>query len=452
VLQQNSDNTVPGIVFDVGSGISEAEQQEILEEIEQRVRQDQQSLVEEKNPVKAKKRGLLFPLLVNAAGLLLLGIGLAAIFLTFQNNDATQIRRGTALYNSAERALIREIRRETAQELESKEQEIDQILNKLAGVDTELQDLYSSNQELTAEQKAVEADLQRLQEEYRSNLSSLQDDRSRILEASRAREASLRAQFDERASELTAQATESREALSSARLELERLSTDQEKGAAIEAQLSGLYTRSASYINAGRLGEAAASLNSMREFINTPAFQGVRSIQPRRGFYLSSISTLEGLIGVAEKLAAAVAAAGGQADPGYEKTIAELEERNAALEEQVAASGTAGSGLNRQLNELQGLITSLQGQVSEQAANLATQAQNLEAQQRSNAALESRNTEMTTQNSNLTRQIADLNSTLTERNTAIETLTAQNAEQAASIQNLNTQLATIRQILQGDQQ
>jgi septal ring factor EnvC (AmiA/AmiB activator) len=226
------------ITFETGAGISEAEQREILEGIEKAVRQDRRSLGGA-SPVKAKKRGLLFPLLVNVAGILLLAAGLV-FFLKFRSGGEIKTRQGPALYNSAERALIQEIRRETTQELKAKEREIGLILDKLTGVDEELRELYSSNQELTAEQKAVEADLQRLQEEYRSSLSSLQDERSQILETSRIREANLRAQFDERANELKAQAEQSREALSSARIELERLSGDQEKGAAVEAQLSGL--------------------------------------------------------------------------------------------------------------------------------------------------------------------------------------------------------------------
>jgi chromosome segregation ATPase len=452
-VNESTTDPAPGIVFDTGSGISEAEQREILAGIEQAVRQDRRGLRDEALPVRAKKQGLLFPVLVNVAALLLLGIGVTVILLIFRGSGETQNRRGAMLYNSAERALIREIRLETAREVESKEQEINQIQSKLAGVDAELQDLYSSNQELTAEQKAVEADLQHLQEEYRTNLTSLQDDRSRILEASRAREANMRAQFDARASELSAQAAESQEALSGVRLELDRLSTDQEKGAVIEAQLSGLYSRAASQINSGQLKEATATLKSMRDFINTPAFQGIRSLQPRRAFYLSSIGTLEGLITLAEKLNDAVAAAGG-AGPiaDYEKTIADLETQNAALQEQVAASGADSTGFGRQLDELRTRISGLQTQaeeqertIADQTAALAEQTRNLEAERNSNTALESRNRE-------LTGEVAELNRTIAERNASIETLTAQNADQAANIQSLNSQLTTIRQVLQGDQQ
>ncbi|MDR1443706.1 MAG: hypothetical protein LBI94_02390 [Treponema sp.] len=471
IIDSVSDNDLnAGIVFDTNSGISETEQRDILAGIENAVRRDRRSLAEIP-PARAKKKGILFPLLVNIAALVLLAAGLAAI-LVFRDAEETQIRGTTALYNSAERVLIREIRRDTALELEAKEREINTILAQLAGVDGELQDLYSSNQELTAEQKAIEANLQRLQEEYRSSLGSLQDDRSRILESSRAREASLRAQFDERAGELAAQAEQSREDLSRAREELERLSSDQEKGAAIEAQLSAMYTGAASAINGNRLKDAAATLNSMRNFINTPSFQGIRTVQPRRAFYLSSITTLEGLINLAESLNSAVEASGGS---GQTTRIARLEEEKAALEEQVAglnqavnASDAEGSGLGRQVGELQNRIGGLQTQTAEQERTLNEQRRTLEERQRNITALTQQAAALNSQVTGLsqtaeerqrnitalTQQAAALNSRITaleqtaaEKDTEIETLRNTNSDQTARIESLTSQLATIRQAL-----
>ncbi|MDR2746078.1 MAG: hypothetical protein LBB77_01405 [Treponema sp.] len=477
---------VDGIVFDTGSGISEAEQRGILEGIENAVRQ--KSLAGLK-PARARKKAL-FPLLVNIIALLLLGAALV-LFITFRGEEDSGARRGIVLYNSTERALIREIRRETARELSAKETEIEEFLAKLAGVDAELRELHSNNQELTAEQKEVEANLRRLQERYTVSISSLEDERSQILEASRAREAGLKAQLDERAAELTAQAERSREALSDAQREIDRLSGDQEKGAAIEAQLSGLYVRAAAAINGGNLREAAATLTAMRDFINTPSFQGIRSIQPRKAFYFSSISTLEGLIALSEKLNTAVAAAG---SGGYERTLAELEERNAALEEQVAglneavtASGVEGSGLGRQVNELQSRISVLQTQSAQQGRTLEEQRKTLEDQRRAaeeqqrrnteldqqlarlrqtseeqrrdNAELTARNSELTSRNTSLDQRLAEatqtgttLRQTVAARDTEIAGLTARNTEQAEQIRSLNTQLAAIRQVLQGEQQ
>jgi chromosome segregation ATPase len=464
---------IDGIVFDTGSGISEAEQRGILEGIEKAVRQNHRSLAGDK-PVRAKKRAV-FPLLVNIAALLLLGAALV-FFTRARGEESTGIRRDAVLYNSTERALIREIRRETSRELEAKEAQIGEFHSKLAGVNAELQELYSNNQELTAEQKVVETNLRHLQEEYTVNISSLEDERSQILESARAREASLKAQLDERAAELAAQAERSREALSSAQREIDRLSSDQEKGAAIEAQLSGLYVKAAAAINAGSLREASATLTAMRDFINTSSFQGIRSIQPRRAFYFSSISTLEGLIALSEKLNSAVAAAGGR---GYEKNLVELEERNAALEEQLAglseamaASDAEGSGLGRQVSELQSRISALQTQSAQQGRTLEEQQrrntelasrnteldrqlarlqQTMEEQQRSNTELAARNTSLDQRLAEANQTGTTLRQTVAARDTEIAALNARSAEQAEQIRSLNTQLAAIRQVLQGEQ-
>ncbi|MDR1636872.1 MAG: hypothetical protein LBR93_05995 [Treponema sp.] len=471
-----------GLVTD--SGISEAEQREIIADIERIALRNRESLSRDKPAAfKAKRRGGLFPLLVNILALFLLA-GAALVLYFLHNRDEAALRLGNRAYNSTEWALIREIRRETARELEEKEGEIVSISSKLAGVDGELRKLHSSNEELTAEQRAVEADLQRLQEEYRASLGSLQDDRSRILEASRTREASLRAQLEAQTQELTAANEQSREALGAARAELDRLSGDQEKGAAIEAHMSGLYADAAAQVNAGRLDAALKTLASMREFINTPSFQAVRSIQARKNFYLTSIATLEGVIAVAEKLSAVVAAS---AAGEFDRTITELEEKNAALAEQVAGLNQAVSGtqssLSRQLAELQNRIRGLQTQTTGQQRSIAekdsaiadlntrnsTLTQQLDTlnrqleglqtqiagQQRSIAEkdsvigdLNTRNNALNQQLTTLNQQLAGLNQTLTERNTTIEGLRRQGAEQTAEIERLNAQLTNIRQTLQ----
>ncbi|MDR0450924.1 MAG: hypothetical protein LBH26_06635 [Treponema sp.] len=460
-----------------GSGISEAEQREIIAGIERISLTNRESLSRDKAaPFKAKRKGGLFPLLVNVFALFLLA-GAALVLYSLHGRDEAALRRGNLGYDSAEWALIREIRRETARELEEKEGEIAFISSQLAGVDEELRNLHSSNEDLTAEQRAAEADLQRLQEEYRSSLDSLQDERSQILEASRAREASLRAQFEAQARELAAANEQSRQALGAARAELERLSGDQEKGAAIEAQMAGLYADAAAQVNAGRLDAALKSLASMREFINTPSFQAVRSVQARKNFYLTSIATLEEVIAAAEKLNAVVASSGAGE---FERTIAELEERNSILEEQVAGLNQAVSGtqssLSRQLTELQNRISGLQTQaagqqrsisekdgsiadlntrnsaLTQQLNSLTQQLSGLQAQaasqQRSISEKDGSIAELNTRNSALTQQVGTLTQTLTDRNTAIEELRRQGTEQTAEIERLNSQLTNIRQTLQ----
>jgi chromosome segregation ATPase len=401
-IQNNSNTENGGIIFDINSGISEPEQREILAGIENITAANQLALAEEKPEFRVKRGGGAFPLIVNIAALLLLAGGVFLLYV-FHNKDEAQIMQGRTVYNSAERVLIQEIRRETARELEEKEREISLIISKLTGVDAELQELYSNNQELNAEQHTVELNLQRLREEYRSNLGSLQTERSRILEASRAREASLRAQLEARIGGLTAAAEQSSADLAAARAEFERLAGDQERAEAIEAQLGAHFTQAAAQIRAGNFDSAAHTFTLMREFLNTPAFQSIRSIQMRKEWYLASIDAIEALASL--QTGGAPVTDTGELDE-LAQTVADLQTQNADLNRTLTAYTSQGSALNRRITEFETTISGLRTEIS--------------TQQR----------------------------TLTERESTITELRTQNADQAARLETLNAQLTNIRQTLQ----
>jgi chromosome segregation ATPase len=483
-----------GFVFDTASGISEEEQREILAGINSMAEKNRRSLSADKAAFPAGKKGSLFPVLVNITAVLILAGGFFLLSL-FQGREEVRVREGAAVYNPAERALIEEIRRETSSQLEAKENEISLMASKLTGVDAELQDLQASvetmmgekeaelrkemgeafdterqrlvdqnlseaaiaermrlfdaeriarmntelatyRQRLDAERAASESNLQKLQEEYRTNLSSLQNERSQILESSRAREASLRAQLEARTRELTAVSEQSQAALSSARSELERLSGEQEKAGIIESQLGGYYAAVNNHIRAGRLEEAAETVRVMREFLNTPAFQSLRSIQARKELYVSAADTLDFMIAEARKNSGpGVSERPGTLEAGeLERALSELQNRNTQLEETVAglnrtiaAYSSQGSGLEQRIAEIQ-----------EESATLRTLNQSFQQQvddrEQTIAALQS--------------QSAGLSQTVAARDSSISALQAENASQAETIENLNSQLVTIRQALQ----
>jgi chromosome segregation ATPase len=482
------------ISFDTGSGISVEEQREILAGINSIAEKNRRSLSGERPLLRARKKGSLFPALVNIAAVLLLGGGVF-ILAAFHGREETRFREGPAAYNPAERTLIEEIRRETNSRLEAKENEISLITSKLTGVDAELQNLQASvetmmgeketelrkemgeafaaerqrlvdqnlseaaiaermrqfdaerigmmntelasyRQRLDAERAASESNLQKLQEEYRTNLSTLQNERSQILEASRAREASLHAQLEARTRELNAVSEQSQAALSSARNELERLSGEQEKAGVIESQLGGYYAAVNNQIRAGRLAEAADTVRVMREFLNTPAFQSLRSIQLRKELYASAADALEMMIDEARKNSGgAVPERPAASDSGeLEKTIAELQSRNALLEENIAGLNRTISAYSSQGSDLGQRIVEIEGSLS--ALRTMNQALEQSVAERDNtiAALQS--------------QSAALSQTVTARESRINALQSENAAQAETIENLNTQLSSIRQALQ----
>jgi DNA repair exonuclease SbcCD ATPase subunit len=418
-----------GIVFDSASGISQDEQREILAAINRVAEKNRQSLSAGAVPAgkgrlfTAKKKGGLFPVLVNAAAVLFLAGGFFLLS-SLHGREDTGVREGNRVYNSAERALIEEIRRETSSKIEAKENEISQISSKLEDVDAELRELYSSNEELTAEQRAAEESLRGLQEEYRSSLATLRDERSQILEEARAREAVLRAQFEERTRELSAAADQSLAALSSARSELERLGGEREKAALVESQLGAYFAAVSDQIRGGGFAEALDTLAAMRVFLDTPAFSGLPSIQTRKDLYTRAINSIEEMTGEVLKREA------GGSPEDAEESLAEALEKNAQLEETiaglnrtVAAFNTQGSDLGRRLGELEESAAALRG------LNAALE-QSAAAKDDAISALEAQN--------------AGLGQTVAAREAAIEELRSQNAAQEEENASLNTQLNSLR--------
>jgi chromosome segregation ATPase len=426
-----------GIIFDSTSGISEDEQREILAEInsitEKNRRllsaQNTQAPIGEKEHIHAKKSGAAFPLIVNIAALLVLAGGIFLLAF-FHGKETLEFQEGTVVYNSAERALIQEIRRETASRIDEKENEISLMTSKLTGIDAELRELHSNNQELTAEQLAAEAELQRLGSEYRRDLSTLQDERSQILEASRAREAGLHAQLEARTRELSAaseQTAQSRAALNSAQGELERLSGEQEKTAVIESQLGAFFSAANGQIRGGQLAEASVTLETAREFLNTPAFRSNRSIQSRASLYNEAITSLEGMITEARKREAAATGTAAPDSDETEKTIADLRAENERLAENIASLNRTVAAYNSQGSDLSRQIAGYEERIA--ALSDANSNQQRAANER-DAAI----TNLESQNSSLTQTVAARDTTI--------------ADQSAQIENLNAQLTSIRQALQ----
>jgi len=127
------------VVFDSSSGIPVEEQKEILAKIngiaEKRRRHLSESAGEEA-VIKAKNNSAFFPLLVNITALVLLCAGAWFIFY-FNGKKDVQVRLGTGTYDSAEKALISEIRKDPAmselEHLSYDQEKADVIEAQLAG-------------------------------------------------------------------------------------------------------------------------------------------------------------------------------------------------------------------------------------------------------------------------------------------------------------------------------
>jgi chromosome segregation ATPase len=261
-------NNKNDIFLDAQSGISIEEQKEILAKINEIGEKNRKSLsvnAQSGKPViAAKKNGSLFPLAVNITAFIILAAG---VFLLISVNGRTdaQARTGNGVYNLAEKALIDEIRKDTAEKIAAKDNKIALITQRLAEIDNELFLFYSGNQNLNAEQRASGEKLLEIQKAYRDELAILQDDRVQILENARLREERIRIQLDERTRDFAVQQRTTGE-LNSAMRELERLTNEQERMLALEALIMSVNSNGSE--NNEGLFELMAKNTELQETIN----------------------------------------------------------------------------------------------------------------------------------------------------------------------------------------
>jgi len=213
-----------------------------------------------------------------------------------------------------------------------------------------------------------------------------------------------------------------------ARGELEQLSREQIQTAAVEAQMAAFFANLSRAVNESNLEEAVRIIRSMRDFLNTPAFQGLRSIQSRKDLYAQAINSFEIIVNELRRTQAALASGIMSLDRSAEAMFLELQEKNAQLERDLAemdralrASNTAGASATQNLTALEGRFTTLQTQ---------------------NNALQDRFTNLQTQNGTLQ---TDLN----RANQRVQSLESNVNRQEAVITNRNDCIEQIQQVIRG---
>ena len=413
------------IILDAASGIPVEEQKEILDKIngiaeKNRIMLSQGAGSQKgknrgKTPViNAKKSGAFFPLAVNIAAVIVLCGCVMFLFLFNVRVDAGA-RTGNAVYNLTEKALVEEIRKDTEEKIAEKDMEISSISSRLQEVGERLLQLQSGSQDLTGEQLAARERFLTLQSSYGEELSVLRDERSRILEDARSREAILHAQFEQRTGELAA----SRQVVSvwtdSAIDELERLSGEQEKIAAIDAYLAGGLASVSVLVQTGQYEQAAGTIENLRLFCNNNSLAAARSFQPKKEIYNQAIESMETIVDEIRKFQAV----NGEGWALFEKN-AQLEETVAEMQKTIDASNAGSSGQARRLAEMEKNISDLRASVS---------------------SLETRVTERDRTISSLNTERATLTQTVTE-------LRSVNEAQEQSIANLRNRLEMVQQALQ----
>jgi len=416
------------VVFDAKSGISIEEQKEILSQINGIAEKNRRSLSQDaglakeggkkrSGPVDAKKTGAFFPLAVNIAAALVL-LGGAFLLVLFNSREDARVRMGTAVLNLTERKVIEDIRRDTAEKIRAKDLEISSMTSRLEEVDAQLALLSSGNQVLSAQQLQTQETLLSTQNIYRAELAVLQDERAQILENSRSQEASLRAQIEQRAVESSADRQSS-----SAAGELERLTDEQEKIAAIEAYLAGGLDAITGMVQNGEYDQAAQTVENLVLFINryslASSFSFASSIWPRVEFYNRMLAFLETVIAASSGKGGAAQSVQVSQDSSSQEQ--ELAAKNAELEKTIASLRSTidslDSGSASQAGRLAGLeesVSTLRAQVSSLETSAAEKDRTISSLTSENAALQSANTTQEQEITSLRNQLAIIRQALQE--------------------------------------
>jgi hypothetical protein len=332
--------------FDPDSGITREEQKEIRAEIEKIATSSRIAVNPEMFTVKAAKRGVLFPILVIAAAIVVLAVGLALFYYLFQR-DETQLSQENTGTITAEGKLLAEVKKESDAKLQAKNQQINDIQGRLAQIDKQRLDLQSNmdakvqqkesdlraamaveldaekarlqkqglsdqdiqkkladleaqknasfNKELDTfktqadgERKQSEAALRDLQTQFNADLAKANTERQQVLSDSKQREADLQAQLATRTSELQAQAAQSQQQLTA-------LTTQKSQEDLVAQQLVGLYSVAQTDITARDYTKALASLQAIGGYINSTDVATLPGMAKRRAvdqFIVDSLTQL----------------------------------------------------------------------------------------------------------------------------------------------------------------
>ncbi|GAB6393343.1 MAG: hypothetical protein MdMp014T_2716 [Treponematales bacterium] len=390
------------------SWMTDEERREINAEIDSLAGASRKAVSEEALNPPAKKSGGGFPLAVNIAAAAALACGVL-ILSAFHTKDEAAVRDSGAALGITERALIQEIRKESAAEVRAKEAEIDGILAKLSAVDAEYQRLQSAlesgaPQDMEQNRRNL-ARLRTLQDEYQNTLSGLRGEKALLLEGARSREASARTRPED--------AGETGGGPAPAREELRRLDGERRRLTAAEAQMEGLYEVIRDGTSAGDFAGAETALQSAAALLDAPVFKTAPSGETTRKAHAAALASLETLLK--------------QADAG---AFLELRTQLAAQEEesreQTGALASRSAGLETRVQQLEAASETQQRTIQERDAAI---------------------TELRGRNTAAGEQLAARDKTITEKDATITALQEANRTLSARVEELQRNIESVRQLI-----
>ena len=339
--------------FDPESGMSRDEQKDIVKEIEKVATRNRIAVTPAVFAVKAVKRGVLFPVLVNLIAVISLAGGLALFYYFFQRGE-TRLARGETGSITAEGKLIEQLKKESEARLLEKNQQISQIQDRLSEIDKQRQDLQAnmdakvraregqlkaslaaeleaerarlqkqglSDQDITkrlsdleaqknaestrqldafraqaeADRQKADANLKGLQEEFNASLAKANQERQQAVEDSKKREADLQAQLEQKTRE-AASAQAQTETAAQSESALRALQSQKQQEDLVSGQLVGLYSVVKADISARDYPKALGSLQAIRDYVNRTDVAVLPAIQQRRDVDLFVVDSLTSFV------------------------------------------------------------------------------------------------------------------------------------------------------------
>lgn len=334
-------------------GIDANDQKEILDRIEELTKSARIASEPELFAVKAKKSGILLPILVNLIAILVVAGALFGIS-TYWKRNQTATAANDASLNSAEGKLLAELKRSSSSELEAKDKEIADIKTRMETLDKEKGALASSIEErikareaelraalkaeldaerrrleaqgysddvvaakmkdfeakknaeyqakladfqksAEAERERAEANYAKLRADYEKNLTGLADERKRIQDEAQKREIELRTSLEARAKSLESENAQAAQGLAAAKAELQRLEDQRKTTQSAEDRITGLYATVQRSLSDGRYADAALQAAGLRTYLDDPAVAALPQLASRREADIFAAESLSAL-------------------------------------------------------------------------------------------------------------------------------------------------------------
>jgi hypothetical protein len=331
------------LLFDE-SGIAPEKRRSILEQIDRIVAESRAPLPASALTPVPKKKGILFPLIINASAILAIAAGLTAAFHFFQVRQE-KLSLDTSSYFSAEGRLLDAFRRESEQKLQAKESEIADIQKQLSRLEREGQNLRSTmdarlkareealraelkqslvaerekltargmrateiekrlqaiadtkkrqqdaeieslRTQLAAELRRKEEELQKAKEAGLANLQKVDREKTQLMEEARRKETDLRSGFATERRTLQQQSDQ-------AEKRLQEMADVRRKEQLISDQITGSYSRIIEEMNTSDFATAAAHLSELRSFLTSQSFEGLPALARRKPVDLSLVGALQ---------------------------------------------------------------------------------------------------------------------------------------------------------------